>query len=58
MLSSLIKQCSIWVAVMMGGRHVRCNETDLKLKFVKRDAFTPGFNVWAGVSFYGKTSLI
>lgn len=38
--------------------YVRANETDLnKLKFVKRDAVAPGFMVWAGVSYYGKTSL-
>ena len=28
-----------------------------KRKFVKRDSFAPGFMVWAGVSYYGKTSL-
>jgi hypothetical protein len=28
-----------------------------KLKFVKRHSFAPGFKGWAGVSFYGKTSL-
>ena len=37
---------------------IRSNETDMqKLKFVKRDSFAPGFMVWAGVSYYGKTSL-
>ena len=39
--------------------YVRCQDRDLnKVKFVKRDSFAPGFMVWAGVSFYGKTSLI
>ena len=39
--------------------YVRSNETDFnKLKFVKRVSFAPGFMVWAGVSYYGKTSLI
>lgn len=28
-----------------------------KLKFVKRDAFAPGFMAWAGVSFHGKTEI-
>jgi hypothetical protein len=28
-----------------------------KLKFVKHDSFVPGFMVWIGVSFYGKSSL-
>ena len=38
--------------------YIRSNETDMqKLKFVKRDSFAPGFMVWAGVSYYGKTSL-
>ena len=44
-----------------GRRHVcyiRSNETDKQnLQFVKRDSFAPGFMVWAGVSYYGKTSL-
>ena len=35
------------------------NEKDLqKQTFVKRDEFTPGFMVWAGVTFNDKTSLI
>ena len=37
--------------------YARSNETG-KLKFVKRDSFAPGFMVWAGFSYYGKTSLI
>lgn len=38
--------------------YMREGETDHdKLKFVKRDSFAPGFMVWAGVSYYGKTSL-
>ena len=38
--------------------YYRSNETDMqKLQFVKRDSFAPGFMVWAGVSYYGKTSL-
>ena len=38
--------------------YIRGNQYDRqKVKFVKRDAFAPGFMVWAGVSFYGKTSL-
>ena len=38
--------------------YIRSNETDIqKLKFVKHDSFAPGFMVWAGVSYYGKTSL-
>ena len=44
-----------------GGRlvcYVRTNETGLnKLEFVKRDAFAPGFMVWARVNCYGKASL-
>ena len=45
-----------------GRRHVcyvHCNETDLqKLKFVKCEVFSPGFMVWASVSFYSKTQLL
>jgi hypothetical protein len=38
--------------------YVRKGQIDMdKLKFVKRDSFAPGFMVWAGVSYYGKTSL-
>ena len=38
--------------------YIRSNETDMqKLKFVKRNSFAPGLMVWAGDSYYGKTSL-
>ena len=55
------RPCFTWVAVY-GRRkvyYIRGNQYDRqKAKFVKRDAFAPGFMVWAGISFYGKTSLI
>jgi hypothetical protein len=39
--------------------YVRNKETDLhKTKFVKRNTFAPEFMVLAGVSCFGKTSLI
>ena len=38
--------------------YIHSNETDMqKLKFVNRDSFAPGFMMWAGVNYYGKTSL-
>ena len=38
--------------------YVRNGQDDLsKIKFVKRDAFAPGFMAWVGVSYHGKTAV-